>query len=111
MSALERASQKKKKDIERTRRLSTVNMVLTGNGGDSPNTREENGDKMLSGAMNNLTVHQAAERGERERERLSHLSQPSNASTTSETVSRLTSLPETGLYVFPIRAKRSLIYS
>ncbi|KAF9291604.1 Dynamin- GTPase protein [Mortierella alpina] len=85
MSALERASQKKKKDIDRTRRLSTVNMVLTGNGGESPNTREENGDKMLSGAMTNLTVHQASERGERERdrERLSHLSQPSNASTTS----------------------------
>ncbi|KAI7823890.1 Dynamin central region-domain-containing protein [Gamsiella multidivaricata] len=56
MSALERASQKKKKkEIERTRRLSTVNMVLTGSSGDSPSTREENGEKSVTSAMNNLT--------------------------------------------------------
>jgi len=85
MSAIERASQKKKQDMERTRRLSTVNMVLAGNGGDSPSHREESGEKTLSNAMTNLTVHQAAERGDRERERekLSHLNHASNSSTSS----------------------------
>ncbi|KAG0044773.1 Dynamin- GTPase protein [Gryganskiella cystojenkinii] len=84
MSAIERASQKKKQDMERTRRLSTVNMVLAGNsnGGDSPNHRDETGsDKGLAGAMTNLTVHQATEN--RDRERLNHLSHASNSSTSS----------------------------
>lgn len=85
MSAIEKASQKKKQDMERTRRLSTVNMVLAGNGGDSPNHREETGEKALTNAMTNLTVHQAAERGDRERERekLNHLNHASNSSTSS----------------------------
>ncbi|KAF9355153.1 Dynamin- GTPase protein [Mortierella sp. AD094] len=76
MSALERASQKKKKDIDRTRRLSGVNAALGGNGIESSNNREENGEKVVTAAMNNLTV-QAAERGdrERERERSSHSTQ------------------------------------
>ncbi|KAF9090596.1 Dynamin- GTPase protein [Mortierella sp. GBA35] len=87
MSALERASQKKKKDVDRTRRLSAVNMALAGNGTDSP-AREENAEKPLSNAMANLSVHQAAERAdrERERERLNHVSQhggPNNVSTSS----------------------------
>ncbi|KAG0309080.1 Dynamin- GTPase protein [Dissophora globulifera] len=69
MSALERASQKKKRDIEKTRRLSTVNMVLTGSGTDSPGNREENGEKAVTAGMNNLTVHQAVERNDRDRER------------------------------------------
>ncbi|KAF9192852.1 Dynamin- GTPase protein [Haplosporangium sp. Z 767] len=83
MSALERASQKKKKEMERTRRLSTVNMVLAGNGTDSPSIREESGEKPLTSAMSSLTV-QAAERGEREK--LSHMTHhggPNNASTSS----------------------------
>lgn len=87
MSALERASQKKKKDVDRTRRLSAVNMVLAGNGSDSP-AREENPEKPLSSAMANLSVHQVPERvdRERERERLNHVSQhggPNNVSTSS----------------------------
>ncbi|KAG0003342.1 Dynamin- GTPase protein [Entomortierella chlamydospora] len=68
MSALERASQKKKKDIDRSRRLSGVNTALAGNGIESSSNREENGEKVVTAAMNNLTV-QAAERGDRERER------------------------------------------
>ncbi|ORZ21799.1 Dynamin central region-domain-containing protein [Lobosporangium transversale] len=75
MSALERASQKKKKEIDRTRRLSTVSMALAGgNGTDSPISREENGEKTITAHLNNLSV-QAAERGDRER--LSHSAQHS----------------------------------
>ncbi|KAF9209517.1 Dynamin- GTPase protein [Haplosporangium sp. Z 27] len=69
MSALERASQKKKKDIERTRRLSGVNAALGVNGADSPSNKEENGEKVVTAAMSNLTVHQTTERSDRERER------------------------------------------
>src|SRR5690606_25856433 len=57
MSALERASQKKKREMEHKRRLSAVNMVLSGNG-DAVGARDENTEKTLTGAMNTLTVHQ-----------------------------------------------------
>lgn len=70
MSALERASSQKKKQDNDRRRLSAVNMVLAGSGsGDSSASREESGEKSVTSAMSNLTVHQAGERGDRERER------------------------------------------
>ncbi|KAG0343276.1 Dynamin- GTPase protein [Podila minutissima] len=57
MSALERAAQKKKKEMERTRKPSTHNVVLAG--GESPVAREDAGEKSLTNAVANLTVQQA----------------------------------------------------
>ncbi|KAG0089154.1 Dynamin- GTPase protein [Podila epicladia] len=57
MSALERAAQKKKKEIERTRKPSTHNVILAG--GESHVAREDAGEKSLTNAVANLTVQQA----------------------------------------------------
>ncbi|KAF9438331.1 Dynamin- GTPase protein [Entomortierella beljakovae] len=77
------SSLQKKKELDRSRRLSAVSIV--GNGIESPNIREEVGEKPVTVAMNNLTVSQAVERSERERERerSSHMGHPSNGSISS----------------------------
>ncbi|KAF9963383.1 Dynamin- GTPase protein [Modicella reniformis] len=84
MSALEKASHKKKKEIDRTKRLSAVNMVLSGASLESSINREESVEKSVTNALNNLTMHQADR--EREREKPTHGSQhggPNHVSTPS----------------------------
>jgi len=85
MSAVERSAQKKKQEVDR-RRLSAVSMTLSGAAsGDSSINREERGEKSVTNAMNNLSVHQVGDKSDRERERekATHVSQhggPNNLS-------------------------------
>ncbi|KAF9366022.1 Dynamin- GTPase protein [Mortierella sp. NVP85] len=76
MSAVERSAQKKKHEVDR-RRLSAVSMTHSGSAsGDSSINREERGDKSVTSAMNNLSVHQVGDKSDREREReKTHISQ------------------------------------
>lgn len=70
MSAVERSAQKKKHEVDR-RRLSAVSI---GGSGDSSVNRDER-EKSVTNAMNNLSVHQAGDKSEREREKAIHVSQ------------------------------------
>ncbi|KAG0242137.1 Dynamin- GTPase protein [Actinomortierella wolfii] len=68
MSAIDRAAQKKKRDMDRTRRLSSHSAVGGGIGGGADSTviRDDASEKSVTATLNNLSVH---ERGS-ERERL-----------------------------------------
>ncbi|KAG0335860.1 Dynamin- GTPase protein [Podila humilis] len=63
MSALERAAQKKKRDMmmDRTRKPNSHSNVIMA-GGESPVTREDGGEKSLTNAVANLTVQQVTDR-------------------------------------------------
>ncbi|KAG0246905.1 DNM1 protein [Mortierella sp. GBAus27b] len=79
MGAIERA-QKKHETDRTTRRQSGL---FAGVGAIDPANRDESGEKSVTTAMNNLTVHQA---GEREREKPHHVTQhggPNNLSTST----------------------------
>ncbi|KAG0270122.1 Dynamin- GTPase protein [Actinomortierella ambigua] len=88
MNAIDRAAQKKKRDMDRTRRLSSqsavggsgVGATASANDASSPVTRDDASEKSVTATLNNLSVH---ERGpERERERL-HPNQSNNSSSTT----------------------------
>lgn len=77
MSQLERTSQRKKPEVDRTRRVSTVNMTLNG----PSSSPVEAGEKSLTNAVSSLSVH-AAEKP-REREGSTHLHPNPNGITTN----------------------------
>ncbi|KAF8987139.1 Dynamin- GTPase protein [Haplosporangium bisporale] len=77
MSQLERTSQRKKPEVDRTRRVSTVNMTLNG----PSSSPVEAGEKSLTNAVSSLSVHPAEK--SRERESSTHLHPSSNGITTN----------------------------
>lgn len=77
MSQLERTSQRKKPEVDRTRRVSTVNMTLNG----PSSLPVEAGEKSLTNAVSSLSVHPAEK--PRERETSTHLHPNPNGITTN----------------------------
>lgn len=77
MSQLERASERKKPEVERTRRVSAVNMALKG----PSSSPAVEGEKSLTNAVSSLSVHPAEQ--PRERESSTHLHPNLNGITTN----------------------------